>query len=113
MIARVLGVLLLGGGVALAISGVVGIVGYSQGEPVVISGVAMRLAAGVFLVAAGAFTLVFAFHGHVLRGVSTVFKRMRGTRIDEEISRLAKLRGDGYITGEEYEAAKKKLLDDL
>ena len=113
MFVRVLGFLLIAAGAVVTVTGVAGIVDLAQGEPVQMSGVAVRMAAGMFLIIGGAFTLAFAFHGHVLRGVSTVFKRMRGSRIDEEISRLAKLRGDGYITGEEYEAAKRKLLDDL
>jgi hypothetical protein len=59
------------------------------------------------------FTTVLSFSSGITRSVFSVFHRLRGSRIDEEIARLAKLRGDGYITGEEYEAAKKKLLSDL
>ncbi len=113
--AKVLGILLLIGGAVLIITGVVGIVGFAQGgsENVSVPAIAVRMAGGMFLLMGGAFTCAFAFHGHVTRGVTTIFKRLRGTRIDEEIGRLAKLRGDGYITGEEYDAAKKKLLDDV
>ncbi len=114
MFAKVLGILLLTGGAVVVFTGVMGIAGgFGHGEPPNVPNIALRMIGGMFLLMGGAFTSAFAWRGHVTRGVTTIFKRLRGTRIDEEISRLAKLRGDGYITGEEYEAAKKKLLDDV
>lgn len=111
--ARVLGILLLIAGAVVMIFGVVEIVSYAKGESPDIAPIAIKMGTGIFLLIGGVFTTAFAFHSQITRGVSTVFKRLRGTRIDEEISRLAKLRADGYITGEEYDAAKKKLLGDI
>jgi hypothetical protein len=113
MAAKVIGIILLVAGAAAILMGVLGIVQYAENGSGSISGIALRMAGGMFLLMGGAFTTAFAFHAHITRGASTIFKRLRGTRIDDEIARLAKLRGDGYITGEEYEAAKKKLLDDV
>lgn len=112
--AKVIGILLLIGGAVAILTGVLSIVQYAEaGGTGSITGIALRMAGGTFLLMGGAFTLAFAYQSHLTRGVTTIFKRMRGTRIDEEIARLAKLRGDGYITGEEFEAAKKKLLEDV
>ena len=73
----------------------------------------MKCVAGGLLGFAGIFTLTAAHGLRMHRSVRGFFNRLHGRRVDEEIARLAKLRGDGYITGEEYEAAKKKLLGDL
>ena len=114
MVAKVIGIILLIAGAAVIITGVMAIGGLMDGEPVRHSTIVIRMFAGFFLLAGGMFTTAIAFSSHMTRGVTAVFKRLRGgSRIDEEIARLAKLRGDGYITGEEYEAAKKKLLGDL
>ena len=39
-------------------------------------------------------------------------RQLQNKDLTTEIQRLAKLRADGYITGEDYEAAKAKLLED-
>lgn len=39
-------------------------------------------------------------------------RQLQNKDLTTEIERLAKLRADGYITGEDYEAAKVKLLED-
>jgi hypothetical protein len=39
-------------------------------------------------------------------------RQLQNKDLTTEIERLAKLRADGYITGEDYEAAKAKLLED-
>lgn len=39
-------------------------------------------------------------------------RQMQNKDLTTEIERLAKLRADGYITGEDYEAAKAKLLEE-
>lgn len=113
MIAKVIGILLLIAGAVMLVTGIVAIAGSMDGEAVSHSSIAIRMFAGFFLLAAGGFITVAAFSSHMTRGALSIFKRLRGSRTDEEIARLAKLRGDGYITGEEYEAAKKKLLQDL
>jgi hypothetical protein len=110
MVLKAIGILLLLAGAGLFVTGVAGMAD-SHGMPD--GNIMMRLFGGIFLFAGGAFTTVFAFRSHFTRGIFSIFNRLRGSRIDEEISRLAKLRADGYITGEEYEAAKKKLLSDL
>jgi hypothetical protein len=108
--AKIIGIVMLVAGAGLVVTGVGGMAD-SQGMPR--GPVIMRLFGGIFLFAGGAFTTVFAFHSHFTRGFFSIFNRFRGRRIDEEISRLAKLRADGFITGEEYEAAKRKLLGEL
>jgi len=113
MFAKSTGILLLIAGAGTILTGVLGIAHFVEGGSLSISGIVLRMTGGMFLLMGGAFTTAFSFRSNMVRGVSTMVKRLRGTRIDEEITRLAKLRGDGYITGEEYEAAKRKLLDDL
>lgn len=113
MLVKVLGILLLVAGAVVLGAGVMGIVGFARGESPDMGGIIIRMVGGTFLLMGGIVACAFAYQSHLTRGVTTIFKRLRGTRIDEEISRLAKLRGDGYITGEEYDAAKKKLLDDV
>jgi hypothetical protein len=108
--AKVFGILLLITGAVVICTGVAG---FSEIGSVSHGTIAVRMFAGFFLLAGGMFTSFFAFSSGVTRSVFSVFSRLRGSRIDEEIARLAKLRGDGYITGEEYEAAKKKLLNQL
>jgi hypothetical protein len=113
MAGKVIGIVLLIAGAAVILSGILGISGVFEGETPQMSGIMLRMFGGTFLLMGGAFTTAYAFRSTMTRGVTTFFKRLQGTRIDEEISRLAKLRADGYITGEEYEEAKKKLLSDL
>ena len=109
-IPKIIGILLLIAGAVVICTGVAG---FGDWGTTSFGSTAARMFAGFFLLAGGMFTTLFAFSGGTTRSFFSVFNRLRGNRIDEEISRLAKLRGDGYITGEEYEAAKKKLLNEL
>lgn len=113
MIVKAIGILLVVGGVGVIGTGVYGMASIFDGGTPNIPGTVMRMFGGMALLMGGAFTLAFTARSRMGRGLHSILKRLQGTRIDEEIARLAKLRGDGYITGEEYEAAKKKLLDDM
>ena len=110
---KVIGILMVIGAVILLGTGVSAIAGRMDGEAVPHSTIIIRMFAGMALLGLGSFTCVFAFSTGIRRSMFSLFKRLHGNRIDEEIARLAKLRADGYITGEDYETAKKKLLGDL
>jgi len=115
MFLRITGILLLISGAALIITGVARFpfMLYPDSDPDAIKHAILFIVGGGVLCAAGAFSFAFSFSGGLFRFISSNFRRYRGQRVDEEIARLAKLRADGFITGEEYEAAKKKLLGDL
>jgi hypothetical protein len=68
---------------------------------------------GMFTLFIGSVFLMKAFAGGIHRGILTQFRRLMRPDLTNEIERLAKLRADGYISGEEFEKAKKRLLEDI
>lgn len=75
--------------------------------------VAARLFAGVLGLGLGSLLCVIGFASNAQSRMSSTFRRMQRPDVVAEIERLAKLRADGFISGDEYEAAKARLLEDL
>jgi Short C-terminal domain len=65
---------------------------------------------GIFMAGLGGVIAITSYGFNSVQKISQRFFRANPTA---EIERLAKLRADGYITGEEYEAAKDRLLGDV
>lgn len=67
---------------------------------------------GFFAIGAGGFLIVAGLAGAGFR----MFRRFspgNTGRVKEEIEQLAKLRADGYISGEDYERASKRVMDEI
>ena len=67
---------------------------------------------GIFALGAGGFLLVAGIAGSHLRRVRCLAGG-GAEQVREDVEHLAKLRADGYISGEDYEKARKRVMDDL
>ena len=67
---------------------------------------------GVFALGAGGFLVVAGIAGSQFRQIRSLATG-GAERVREDVEQLAKLRADGYISGEDYEKARKRVMDDL